>query len=57
MFSDAEADSSWHGGCLALAELSRRGLLLPDRLEEVMPIVNAAIQVKLKSAGELGDIE
>ena len=46
MFSDTEADSSWHGGCLALAELSRRGLLLPDRLEEVMPIVNAAIQVQ-----------
>ena len=45
MFSDPESDSSWHGGCLALAELSRRGLLLPDRLEEVMPIINKAIQV------------
>jgi len=31
VFSDAETDSAWHGGCLALAELARRGLLLPSR--------------------------
>lgn len=43
-FCDKEADSSWHGGCLALAELSRRGLLLPDRLREVIPFVERAIQ-------------
>ena len=26
-------EPSWHGCCLTLAELSRRGLLLPNRLE------------------------
>ncbi len=31
LFSDAERDAAWHGGCLALAELARRGLLLPHR--------------------------
>lgn len=30
-FNDAERDCAWHGGCLALAELARRGLLLPAR--------------------------
>lgn len=43
-FSDLNADSNWHGGCLALAELSRRGLLLPDRLNVVIPFVEKAIQ-------------
>ncbi|KAH9245314.1 hypothetical protein BASA81_017201 [Batrachochytrium salamandrivorans] len=31
------SDASWHGSCLALAELIRRGLLLPDRLKECIP--------------------
>lgn len=31
LFSDSERDAAWHGGCLALAELARRGLLLPHR--------------------------
>lgn len=33
----AVSDSTWHGTCLAIAELSRRGLLLPSRLAEVLP--------------------
>ncbi|CAH1175633.1 unnamed protein product [Phaedon cochleariae] len=42
-FSPRETDSAWHGGCLALAELGRRGLLLPDRLPQVVPVVMKAL--------------
>ncbi|KAM5272695.1 tubulin-specific chaperone D [Ctenodactylus gundi] len=43
-----EADKAWHGGCLALAELGRRGLLLPSRLPEVVPVILRALTYEEK---------
>lgn len=43
LFGDNETDSSWHGGCLALAELCRRGLLLPERLARFTPTLDKAL--------------
>lgn len=43
LFKPTESDSAWHGGCLALAELARRGLLLPERLSEVFPLLYEAL--------------
>jgi tubulin-specific chaperone D len=45
LFADRERDNNWQGACLALAELSRRGLLLPHRLEEVTTKIAEAIHV------------
>jgi tubulin-specific chaperone D len=43
LFSVGQGDSAWHGGCLALAELARRGLLLPNRLAAVVPLISRAL--------------
>ena len=41
--SPTASEATWHGGCLALAELARRGLLLPHRLPEAASIVEQGL--------------
>ena len=47
LFDDIEKDNDWHGACLTLAELARRGLLLPHRLKDVIPRIVQAIHYDL----------
>ncbi|PAA92417.1 hypothetical protein BOX15_Mlig022662g5, partial [Macrostomum lignano] len=42
-FNRLESYETWHGACLATAELSRRGLLLPDRLPAVLASVKESL--------------
>ncbi|KAG2210327.1 hypothetical protein INT47_003312 [Mucor saturninus] len=44
----AVSDHTWHGASLAVAELSRRGLLLPNRLEETIPWILRGLKFDLK---------
>lgn len=46
LLNQTEPHEAWHGGCLAIAELAKRGLLLPYRLETMVPIL---LQGKWKS--------
>ncbi|CAN4125852.1 unnamed protein product [Withania somnifera] len=48
LFSPSEGDGSWHGGCLALAELARRGLLLPVSFHKVIPVVIKALHYDIR---------
>ncbi|KAK7390830.1 hypothetical protein VNO78_18945 [Psophocarpus tetragonolobus] len=48
LFSPGEGDGSWHGGCLALAELARRGLLLPASLPKVVPVILKALHYDVR---------
>ena len=44
----AADDCAWHGACLALAELARRGLLLPERLPEAARTVSRALAYDIR---------
>ncbi|XP_066373697.1 tubulin-folding cofactor D-like isoform X1 [Miscanthus floridulus] len=48
LFSPGEGDGSWHGGCLALAELARRGLLLPSSFPDVVPVIIKALHYDVR---------
>ncbi|KAG2492086.1 hypothetical protein HYH03_009582 [Edaphochlamys debaryana] len=48
LFGPTESDAAWHGGCLALAELARRGLLLPERLPAIIPLVREALHYDVR---------
>ncbi|KAK1326064.1 hypothetical protein QJS10_CPA01g02700 [Acorus calamus] len=48
LFSPREGDGSWHGGCLALAELARRGLLLPVNFPKVVPLAVKALHYDVR---------
>lgn len=48
LFSPGERDGSWHGGCLALAEFARRGLLLPVSFSKVVPLIIKALHYDIR---------
>lgn len=45
------SDATWHGTCLALAEFAQRGLLLPTRLHDAVPLVAQALTFDLRRGG------
>ncbi|XP_072939375.1 tubulin-specific chaperone D [Epargyreus clarus] len=51
LFAEHERDTAWHGGCMALAELARRGLLSPRQLCAAVRSVAAALERDEARAG------
>ncbi|KAI8970360.1 armadillo-type protein [Mycotypha africana] len=44
----AVSDFTWHGASLAIAELARRGLLLPARLKDTLPWIIRGLKFDIK---------
>lgn len=42
-FNETSTEFAWHGGCLTLAEMSRNGLILEEKLESVTKVISQAI--------------
>ncbi|KAL7028245.1 hypothetical protein ACKWTF_005773 [Chironomus riparius] len=50
-----EQHEAWHGACLGVAELAKRGLLLPYRLEHLVPLlIKALIYDEMKGYMSVG---
>ena len=43
LFDDEENEYSWQGACLCIAELCKRGMILPEKLEKLMPYLEKAL--------------
>ncbi|KAL3660909.1 hypothetical protein V7S43_013926 [Phytophthora oleae] len=48
LFVATESDGAWHGASLALAELARRGVLLPQRLPDAVDCVANALKYDIR---------
>ncbi|XP_022825239.1 tubulin-specific chaperone D [Spodoptera litura] len=44
LFAENERETAWHGGCMALAELARRGLLSPGQVGQGVGSVVSALR-------------
>ncbi|OQR90902.1 tubulin-specific chaperone D, partial [Thraustotheca clavata] len=48
LFVPSESDTAWHGASLAIAELSRRCVLLPERLPEAVRVIGLALMYDVR---------
>lgn len=51
----SSSEFAWHGGCLTLAEMSRHGLILEEKIGDVIKVVSKAIIYdKIKGSSPIG---